>query len=98
MVPLAVRAFSARRNTGSGRLLAPHRSDDWGREAVVTRNVFRSTVFVVAALGVAGRHAAADAIVVTFDDLRGDNLDVPAGYGGIDWLNGWTHYGFSQPP
>jgi hypothetical protein len=36
--------------------------------------------------------------VVTFDDLVGDNMLVPDGYGGITWNDQWTYYGFSQPP
>ncbi|MEH2157525.1 MAG: PEP-CTERM sorting domain-containing protein [Nostoc sp.] len=36
--------------------------------------------------------------VVTFDDLKGDNLLVPDGYGGIRWDNNWTYYGFDQFP
>lgn len=48
--------------------------------------------------GAPAASAAADPIVVNFDALQGDNELVPAGYGGIDWLDTWTHYGFSQPP
>lgn len=29
--------------------------------------------------------------VVTFDDLTGDNLLVPDGYGGIRWDNNWIY-------
>ncbi|MEH2002023.1 MAG: PEP-CTERM sorting domain-containing protein [Nostoc sp.] len=36
--------------------------------------------------------------VVTFDDLTGDNLLVPDGYGGIQWDNNWIYYGFEQNP
>ncbi|MEI1373049.1 PEP-CTERM sorting domain-containing protein [Nostoc sp. UHCC 0926] len=36
--------------------------------------------------------------VVTFDDLKGDNLLVPDGYGGIQWDNNWIYYGFEQNP
>jgi len=46
-------------------------------------------------LGVA---ANAVATVINFDDLQGDNLPVPDGYGGVTWYGQWTYYGFDQPP
>lgn len=58
----------------------------------------RVGVFVLTTLLAGVGFVAADPVVITFDDLRGDNLPVPRGYGGIDWLNGWTHYEFDQPP
>lgn len=36
--------------------------------------------------------------VIDFDDLKGDNIQVPDGYGGVaDW-GGWVYYGFDQFP
>jgi hypothetical protein len=35
--------------------------------------------------------------VVNFDDLVGQ-AEVPAGYGGVDWMNNWQHFDFDQPP
>lgn len=63
-----------------------------------TCRLTRFPLFLLAVLVLTAGFASADPIVVTFDDLSGDNQQVPSGYGGIDWLNGWTHYGFSQPP
>lgn len=57
---------------------------------------FRSLTLVLLALVAAP--AAADPVVVTFDTLTGDNRQVPDGYGGINWLDNWTHYAFTQPP
>jgi hypothetical protein len=37
------------------------------------------------------------ATVVTFDDLIGDDLVVPEGYGGITWGGQWTHFDDFQP-
>ena len=42
--------------------------------------------------------ANAGTTVVNFDDLQGDNLPVPQGYGGINWNNNWIYYGFDQDP
>ncbi len=42
--------------------------------------------------------AYAAQVDVNFDDLQGDNLPVPDGYGNITWYGNWTHYGFVQPP
>ncbi len=35
---------------------------------------------------------------INFDDLQGDNLPVPDGYGNVTWYGAWTYYGFVQPP
>jgi len=42
--------------------------------------------------------AYAATVDVNFDNLMGDNLPVPDGYGDITWYGAWTHYGFDQPP
>lgn len=42
--------------------------------------------------------AHATTVDVNFDDLQGDNLPVPNGYGDITWYGAWIYYGFSQPP
>lgn len=55
---------------------------------------FRSLTLLLLALVAAP--AAADPVVVTFDTLTGDNRQVPDGYGGINWLDNWTHYAFTQ--
>lgn len=38
------------------------------------------------------------ATIINFDDLKGDNILVPDGYGGVTWFGEWTYYGFDQPP
>ena len=62
------------------------------------RRLARVPFLLCVALALSAGIAAANPIVVTFDNLSGDNLPVPEGYGGINWLNGWKHYGFSQEP
>jgi hypothetical protein len=42
--------------------------------------------------------ASAGTVDVNFDDLPGDGLLVPQGYGGIDWNSNWTYYGDVQDP
>lgn len=42
--------------------------------------------------------AQAAQVVVDFDDLVGDNILVPDGYGGINWDSNWIYYGFDQFP
>ena len=65
----------------------------------MTRPYVRLGIFAVVALTIGGRlNASADPVVVTFEGLQGDNLYVPNGYGGIDWLGGWIHYRFGQWP
>jgi hypothetical protein len=41
--------------------------------------------------------AFAGITVVNFDDLTGQSL-VPNGYGGIQWGNNWSYYGWDQDP
>jgi hypothetical protein len=53
---------------------------------------------VALALLAATLAATASAAVVTFDDLPGENVAVPDGYGGINWGGNWTYYGSVQPP
>lgn len=52
-------------------------------------------VIAAAFLAFAG---AADATVVTFDDLAGNDLAVPDGYGGISWNGQWAYFGADQSP
>jgi hypothetical protein len=47
---------------------------------------------------VAGLAMNAGATIINFDDLVGDNLPVPDGYGGVTWYGEWTYYGFTQDP
>jgi len=42
--------------------------------------------------------ANASQMIINFDDLQGDNLPVPDGYGNVTWYNQWTYYGFVQDP
>ena len=44
-----------------------------------------------------GSVGMAGAVVVNFDDLVGQAL-VPNGYGGINWNDEWTYYGWTQDP
>ena len=52
---------------------------------------------ILISLAAAGTAQAAQ-VVVDFDDLVGDNILVPDGYGGINWDSNWIYYGFDQFP
>ena len=52
---------------------------------------------ILAVMLVFGSVGMAGAVVVNFDDLVGQAL-VPNGYGGINWNDEWTYYGWTQDP
>jgi hypothetical protein len=59
------------------------------------RKLFLLTLLLVLFFTLGG---VASATVITFDDLPGDNLPVPDGYGNVTWYGQWTYYGDAQPP
>jgi len=65
-----------------------------------TNHLFQATFTVFAgtlsALAIS-TSANASPVVVTFDDLVGQDL-VPDGYGGIKWDSNFVYYGFEQSP
>src|SRR6185295_11318555 len=63
-------------------------------------NHWRCTMklILIVFMGLAVLSQSKASTIVTFDDLGVDNLTVPDGYGGINWLGNWTSFGQAQDP
>ena len=64
---------------------------------MLTRSVWTWTLVLGAVLALSLGGTAAEATVLTFDDLAGDHLPVPSGYGGLQWNNMWYLDGNGSP-
>jgi hypothetical protein len=58
----------------------------------------RKCLLLIALSTMATVAESADNIFVNYDNLPGENMPVPQGYGGINWNNNWIYYGFVDPP
>ena len=57
------------------------------------RSIFYASLVLAVTVSIA---MTASATIVNFDDLVGDDLPVPDGYGGINWNGRWSYYSTDQ--